>query len=103
MTHIGHTSCWSDVVQCLVGPSKRSRKDRWTGTPGRKVPSPALWARGSIHGEQRREVAQVDVAVAVHVAVLGRRAAGHAVVGQQLGQIGEINVAVAVQVARARR
>ncbi len=74
----------SDVIpgEPPVGPELVARAKRTAPTAG------LLPAGRPVDGQQRREVGEVDVLVAVEVAVLVRRAAGRPVVRQELGQVG---------------
>ena len=53
-----------------------------------------LRIRRTIYRQQRCQVGQVHVAVAIQVAVFVRRSAGRAVVGKQSGQVAKVTAAL---------
>jgi hypothetical protein len=58
-----------------------------------------LFAGSAVVRQQDGQVAQVDVTIAIHVALSRPRPAGRAVVGEQLRQVARVNIAVVIQVA----
>ena len=75
--------------------ARRARRDAPLDRRGRV----RLLARIAVMPQQLGQIAQIDVPVAVEVAVFVGHAAGLAIVSQQLGQVGQIHVAVEVNVA----
>ena len=62
----------------------------------------ALTAR-PVHRQQRGQIGQIHVAVAVEITVLVCCPAGHAVVAQDDREVGDVDVVVTVEVAWATR
>lgn len=74
-----------------------------SATTDRRTLSNALAARRPVDGEQGRQVGQVNIPVAVEVAIEVGHAVGFAVIREQCGKIGQVYLAVAVEVTRACR